>query len=152
MSEVALESGFLGVFGLLERDGCVLLAANRRVIDPGTPARLVHDLPGGRVEEGETLTQALAREWQEECNVEAGVDDFLFVQEGIRFANGVRRYVWRSFFFRVHSNAEPLPGQEIESLLWLPRHRLAEILDAPYHAGFLRWLDDGAAHQVDEWH
>jgi nucleoside triphosphatase len=151
MSEVALESDFLGAFGVLERDGGVLLAQNRRVLVPGSAARAVYDLPGGRVEPGETLEEALGREWREECGIEPRRPRFLFVQEGVRHVEGRRRYAWRSFFFAVEADAEPRPGHEVEALLWCPRAKLDVVLDAPYHAGFKRWLRDGEALQRDVW-
>ena len=49
-------------------------------------------------------------------------------------------------------DTEPLPANEIESLLWMPRERLSEVLGAaPYHAAFLRWLADGERYQFDVW-
>lgn len=150
MSDVGLSSDFLGSFGLLERDGCILLARNRRRLRPGESPRLVHDLPGGRVEPGETLAETLVREWREECRLEVVCGRFLFVQEGTRVLEGRRCYAWRSFFFAVEATAEPRPG-DVSGLLWIPRPRVAEVLGAPYHAAFVRWLEDGEAMQHDVW-
>lgn len=151
MSEVALEGDFLGCFGVLEREDCVLLAANRRQLEPGGPAQRVFDLPGGRVESGERLRDALAREFVEETGLTVDVGELLYLQEGLRFVDGARRYAWRSFFFAVQGEGEAAPDSEVEGLLWLPRARLTELLTAPYHAGYLRFLQDGQRLQCDEW-
>ena len=151
MSEVALQQDFLGAFGVLERDGHVLLASNWRELVPGEKRQRVYDLPGGRVEAGELLEEALVREWREECCVDIDSRGLLFVQEGTRYVAGERHYAWRSFFFAVAASGEPSPGDDIDALLWLPKERLAETLHAPYHRGFLRWLNDGEPLQRDEW-
>ena len=151
MSEVALQQDFVGAFAVLERDGCLLLAANRRRLDEAAEPVRTFDLPGGRVEPGERCHEALQREWREEARVDIEVEDFLFVQEGRRLVAARARYVWRSFFFRVRCAAEPRPGAEVEGLLWQPVDRLRSVLTAPYHAGFLRWRENAEAYQVDVW-
>ncbi len=151
MSEVALHNDFLGVFAICERDGAILLAGNERVLRPGQPAQRVYDLPGGSVEPGELLTEALVRELGEECSVAADVGAFAFVQEGVRVVEGVRHYAWRSFFFYANLQDEPTPGAEVSELLWIARSRLDAVLGAPYHAGFRRWLRDGSSFESDVW-
>lgn len=151
MSEVALQDDFLGCFGVLERDGCLLLAANRRRLAPDRAPERVFDLPGGRVEAGESLREALRREFVEETTLEVEVGDFLLVQEGLRYVQGARRYAWRSFFFAVTARGEAAPSSEVEGLLWMPVGRLREVLTAPYHAAYLRYLEDGGILQHDDW-
>ena len=151
MSKVAEEKDFLGVFGVLWRQGAVLLGENRRCLEPGSPEVPVFDLPGGEVEEGETLEEALVREWREETGCEVRVGEFLFVQEGLRYVGGERTYVWRSFFFEVRTEEEPLPASELRSLLWCPREDLAVLLQAPYHQSFLQFLKDGKPFQKGSW-
>ncbi|MEZ5987947.1 MAG: NUDIX hydrolase [Planctomycetota bacterium] len=151
MSEVGVHGDFVGAFGVWQRDGCTLLVGNRRRLRPDAEPSLVFDLPGGRVEPGERLVEALEREWGEECGLAIRPGRLLFVQEGLRLVDGRRRYAWRSFFFAVEADGEPEPGDDIHSVLWCPRGRLVAVLHAPYHAGFLRWLGDGAPLQQDVW-
>lgn len=156
MSEVAWNQDFLGAFGVFERDGCLLLAANRRRLAPDAPRVRTFDLPGGRVEPGERVVETLVREWREETGMEIEVGPFLMVQEGLRLDRGARRYAWRSFFFDVacaeDSRAqEPTPESEVEGLLWVPVERLASVLTAPYHQGYLRFRATGESFQYDEW-
>jgi ADP-ribose pyrophosphatase YjhB (NUDIX family) len=151
MSKVAEERDFLGVFGVSWREGAVLLGENRRSLLPGGPKLRVFDLPGGEVEDGETLEEALVREWKEETGCAVRVGEFLFFQEGVRRVLGKRAYVWRSFFFEVEPQGEPFPESELQSLLWCPSKELKKILLAPYHKSFLDYLENGKPFQKGIW-
>jgi 8-oxo-dGTP diphosphatase len=134
---------FLGSFAVLESERGILMVANRRRI--GGREVEVFDLPGGQVEPGELLREALARELREETGVEvAGTPEFLFLQEGEKVEAGVRRYAWRSFFFAVRQwRGEPRPQAEIAALRWVARPALPPLLTAPYHDSFRTWLVQG---------
>ncbi|GAB4139165.1 MAG: hypothetical protein Fur0037_05250 [Planctomycetota bacterium] len=130
---------FLGAFGILERGGRVLMVKNRRRI--GGRDEETWDLPGGQVEPGELLAEALAREILEETGIRVGSARFAFVQEGERLARGRRVHAWRSFFFEVGEwEGEPRAGAEIEEALWFDLAELPRILWAPYHDSFRSWL------------
>jgi ADP-ribose pyrophosphatase YjhB (NUDIX family) len=145
---------YLGAFGFLEAAEGVLLVANRRLIG-GVP-EVVWDLPGGGVHAGETLEEALVREMREETALDVSVGEMLFVAEGERIRAGARTGVWRSFFFRVervrgtidHGGEPDIVGHRFQ-----PRAALPEVLTAPYHRGFLRWLESGGRlrHVFDVW-
>jgi len=149
-----MTNDWLGAFGLLENDDGVLLVANRRLID-GEPT-LVWDLPGGGVEPGETLEEALVREMREETGLEVEVGEMLLVAEGERIRAERRTHVWRSIFFRVEATGGGLDHSadpEIEGLRFAPRSGLPALLRAPYHAGFLDWLKSGGTRRYvfDRW-
>ena len=145
---------YLGTFGLLENAEGVLLVANERRI--AGKLTTVWDLPGGGVEPGETLEQALVREMREETSLRVRVGPMLFVAEGERVRGGERVGVWRSFFFRIESDDEQVDISAEPDLLdfrFEPRTGLPALLTAPYHRGFLEWLaSDGAVrHTFDVW-
>ena len=143
---------FLGSFGVLETRAGILLVANARVIDGRE--RVVWDLPGGRVEAGETLPEALRREWMEECGIAIETHEMLFVSEGERLIEGRRTGVWRSFFFRVEGDGDAIDisGEpEILDYRFAPRADLPPLLTAPYHRGFLEWLaSDGDVRYISD--
>ena len=144
---------YLGVFGFLETDAGVLVVLNRRVI--GGAETTVWDLPGGGVEPGETLDEALRREMREETGLAVDVRSFLFVAEGERIRGGERTGVWRSFFFRIERTGGALDisrEPDIVDSRFVPRAELAPLLIAPYHRGFCRWLaDETVRHVFDVW-
>jgi 8-oxo-dGTP diphosphatase len=146
-------SAFLGVFGVLERAGELLLVANERRI--GGRDTITWDLPGGGVEPGETLVEALVREMREEVSLEVEVEDLLFVSEGERRAAGHRVGVWRSFFFACAASEARAPraGAEVLDARWFPEEEARARFTAPYHGGFLRFLESGRSlrHAFDVW-
>ena len=76
-----MAADFLGAFGVVRRSDTILMVGNDRRIG-GQQVR-TWDLPGGRVESGEMLSEALGREMNEETGLEiVGAPEFLFVQEG----------------------------------------------------------------------
>lgn len=143
---------FLGAFAVVERSGQILMVGNDRVI-AGRTVR-TWDLPGGRVEAGELLHEALARELREETGLDVrGEPRFLFVQEGERTLARCRQHAWRSFFFAAEIGAgEPVAGNEVLAVRWMDRAQLRQELTAPYHDSFLRWLQDGGQFFSGGWH
>lgn len=141
MSEVA--DDFLGAFALVRRGDLVLLVGNERRIG-GRDVR-TWDLPGGRVERGELLHEAVVRELREETGLRSvSAPTLLFVQEGERRRDGRRSHAWRSFFFAVDvAPGEPVAGHEVLAVRWMTRAEMQRELTAPYHDSFRRWLDAG---------
>lgn len=142
MSELA-GADFLGAFAVVARGDRLLFVGNDRCIG-GRTVR-TWDLPGGRVEPGELLHEAVQRELREETGLTVvGPSRFLFVQEGERLVAGGRRHAWRSFFFAVDVGAgEPRAANEVLAVRWLDRAAMQRELTAPYHDSFLQWLQHG---------
>ena len=146
-----MKGDFLGAFGVLESDAGILMVQNERCIAGATTR--VWDLPGGQVQPGELLLEALGRELDEEIGVAVvGTPEFLFIQEGQRRLDGHRQHAWRSFFFRVASwSGQPAAQGEVHGLRWMTRDELVSELRAPYHASFLAWLYRGGRMFRSEW-
>jgi len=149
-----VRGAFLGAFALVEGPRGILLVGNRRTIDGRRV--LVWDLPGGGVEDGETLEEALVREVREETGLLVAPRRLLFVAEGERRRDGRRVAVWRSVFFAVDGDASGIDTSadpEIEDHRWARPEDLPVLLTAPYHGGFLAWLASGRTtrHTFDVW-
>jgi 8-oxo-dGTP diphosphatase len=138
----------VGVFGLLERGDEVLLVANRRHLARGEV--LCWDLPGGGAQTGETLEEALVREFREETGLRVAPVDFLFMVERMGFGGLDPRHRSLYLFFSV----APEPGAalelrfapedpEIERVAFQPQASLPALCPEAYQREFLAWLESG---------
>lgn len=114
------------VAGLILRDGTLLLARRDDSCDqPG-----LWELPGGKVEPGETQPQALRRELFEELSLRAHISAFVASQRHVVGAREIVLYGWRV----THFSGEPLLHCHSECLWLSPASALAMPLapaDAP---------------------
>ncbi len=113
------------------RDGAILLI--RRGTPPGEG---LWSVPGGRVQRGETLVQAVGRELQEETGLEGEVGEAVGWTELI----GRRRhYVVVDFWVTVVSDAVPKADTDASDAQWVPIEGLGEwdLVD-----GLLQFLTD----------
>lgn len=147
----SMSPDFLGAFAVLEQDRRFLMVQNRRTI-AGCES-LTWDLPGGRVEKGELLGEALLRELEEETGLRSNAEpQFLFYQEGEGLVGERRSYAWRSFFFGLERwQGEAVAGSEVLALRWMNRSELHAELHAPYHDSFLLWLEQGGTSFSSCW-
>jgi len=141
--------------GLCRTAGRVLLVWNARSAQ-GLAQRF-WDLPGGTVEAGEGLKEALGREWEEEVGWTPTVGDLALVVDGAkrRAPDAPPLYTWRTFVFDVPPppfGVMPRPGPEIEKIEIVRDVDAVMRLSAPYHGPLRAHLrGDGPRHATVSW-
>jgi 8-oxo-dGTP diphosphatase len=103
----------LAVSAVIFRDGKVLLVRRAR-----SPGKGFYSLPGGRVEFGESLHEALAREVDEETGLRIDIVGLAGWREVLPGGSGGGHYVILSFAARWASR-EPVLNDEHDDFKWL---------------------------------
>src|SRR5215475_9476048 len=125
----------LAVSAAIFRDGKVLLVRRAR-----SPGKGFYSLPGGRVEFGESLHQALTREVDEETGLRIDIVGLAGWREVLPSGSGGGHYVIMSFAARWAAR-EPVLNDEHDDYKWL----------APGHFGDLK-LTGGLQEVVEAAH
>jgi ADP-ribose pyrophosphatase YjhB (NUDIX family) len=127
---------FAGVGAVLVRNGDILLV--KRGSDPG---RGKWTVPGGLVELGETVEDAVIREVKEECNLDVEVHSLIDVVDNlIQDEKGGLQYHFIIVDYFVHIKGENTPhaGSDILTMKWVP---LAEARSMELTQVFREFLD-----------
>jgi len=98
---------------IVNREGKILLAKSHKWFDKYT-------LPGGHIEIGESMEQALKREVKEEVGLDVEVDEFLAMQEAI-FSKEFfkkRHFIFFDFLCRIGDQSVSLDKDEIQDYIW----------------------------------
>ena len=113
---------YLAVSAAIIRDGKVLVVRRAR-----NPALGIYTLPGGGVETGETLMQAVTREVREESSMDIEPVALAGHREAIvRDAQGrVERHFVILCFAARWISGEPVLNEELDDARWLPPAELA---------------------------
>ena len=118
------ERPYLAVSAAIIRDGKILVVRRARA-----PAHGLYTLPGGVVEVGETLTQAVIREVQEETGMAIEPIALAGFREAIlRDAEGRVERHFLILCFAAHWRAgEPVLSEELDEARWLDPAELATL-------------------------
>jgi ADP-ribose pyrophosphatase YjhB (NUDIX family) len=103
----------LAVSAAIFRDGKVLLVRRAR-----PPGKGLHSLPGGRVEFGETMAEALHREVTEETGLTVEIVGLAGWREVIPAQPGHGHYLVMSFAARWIAG-EPVLNNELDAFRWV---------------------------------
>lgn len=103
----------LAVSAAIFREGKVLLVRRAR-----SPGEGFHSLPGGRVEFGETLTEALHREVREETTLKIEIAGLAGWREVLPTQPGRGHYMVMSFAARWIAG-EPVLNDELDAYSWV---------------------------------
>jgi ADP-ribose pyrophosphatase YjhB (NUDIX family) len=106
--------------GLAIHDGRVLLVASTY----RSHQQPLWNLPGGRVDSGELLRDAVVREVREETGLRATVSELAFLSESY---DGARHVLNATFAIDVTGSIDaPQAGDHVVAVEWVPIDRLAE--------------------------
>lgn len=100
------------------------------------PAAGTWSIPGGRVDRGETLAEAVLRELTEETGLDGVCDELLGWVERI---DGTHHFVILDFRVSVLDPAEPVAGSDAAEAAWVP---LADVADRNLVEGLAEFLHE----------
>jgi 8-oxo-dGTP diphosphatase len=100
------------------------------------PAQGSWALPGGRVEAGETLAEAVVRELREETGLEGVCGPFIGWVERI---DDEHHFVIMDFLVTILDGQEPVAGDDAAEVAWVP---LVDVAEWPLVDGLAEFLHD----------
>jgi len=99
---------------IVNKQGMILLVSSHKWFDKWT-------IPGGHIELGETMEQAVVREVKEEVGLDVQVDRLLLTQEAIYASQfwKKRHYIFFDFLCRCETDKVVLDNREIQGFSWV---------------------------------
>jgi nucleoside triphosphatase len=98
---------------IVNRQGKILLTKSHKWFDKYT-------LPGGHIEVGETMNEAVAREVKEEVGLDVEVAEMLLMQEAIFAVEFWKRkhFIFFDFLCKSKDQQVKLDGRELQEYVW----------------------------------
>src|SRR5207245_7159421 len=98
---------------IVNKDGRILLTKSHKWFDKYT-------LPGGHIEVGETMKEAVIREVKEEVGLDVEVAEMLLMQEAIFTEEFWKRrhFIFFDFLFKSREKPVKLDGREVQKSVW----------------------------------
>lgn len=112
----------IAVGAVVVKDGSILMV--RRKNEPG---RGLWSVPGGRLEHGEYVVDAVAREVKEETGLDVEVKGLL----GILEVTGDPHYVILDHIALHDGDDEPNPGDDVDAARWVPFGEISQLQCTP---------------------
>lgn len=114
----------LVVVAIIEKDGKILMGNKAKDVGPYPNT---WRLPGGGVEEGESLEEAMRREIKEETNLDvASLDKINLDEDEEPDKNGeMTHYTFHTF--RVETNGKEKISDEFPELIWVDKTKLRDV-------------------------
>jgi 8-oxo-dGTP diphosphatase len=132
------------VAALIEADGMLLVCQRRR----GDRFELLWEFPGGKVEPGEGLSQALARELSEELGVDAPVGPEVYRTV---FHYREMQNASEIIFFAASAKPEEVQNLAFERIEWRAPQTLGELQFLPADRDLVVQLASGALRIPSGW-
>jgi 8-oxo-dGTP diphosphatase len=132
------------VAALIESEGRVLVCQRRR----GDRFALLWEFPGGKVEPGEELSAALARELNEELGVEAPVGPEVYRTS---FQYREMQNSTEIVFFAAAARPEQVQNLAFEQIEWRAPQTLAELEFLPADRDLVGLLASGSLRIPNNW-
>jgi ADP-ribose pyrophosphatase len=130
-----MEAPGVGVAGIVAENGEVLLVRRGNA-----PAKDLWAFPGGRVEVGESLRDALAREIAEECRLEVRVGSLVDVVEAIERSESAVSHWVLAIFAAERLSGHPEPGDDATAVKWVGVADLVGLATAPGVERLAKWV------------
>lgn len=97
-----------------------VIIRDRKLLVARSAGKDIFIAPGGKLEHGETVEEALVRELDEEIQIDARPENFELLGEYYGEAAGKVGVMLKMYVLQVHAfEGEPVPSSEVEELRWI---------------------------------
>ena len=138
---------FVASKAVIEKEGKILLIREAPTYADSSQTAL-YDIPGGRIEPGQTLEEALLREIKEEVGIEVRLGVPFFVNEVRRTVRGEEWQIIRVFYAAPYVSGDVTLSADHDAELWASLDELKDhpVIDnlAPVFARYAELINSGS--------